>query len=85
MSEKVLRDGDVLVRQEGSLRRITLNRPKTLNAITLDMAVTAGDAAHYKQRSGACYLLLEVTTSVKTKILFPILQTRAPSLGTVAR
>jgi hypothetical protein len=50
-----------------------------------DMAVTAGDAAHYKQRSGACYLLLEVTTSVKTNILFPILQTRAPSLGTVAR
>src|ERR1700722_9241539 len=36
----VLHDGDVLVRSEQALRRITLNRPKTLNALTLDMAVT---------------------------------------------
>lgn len=50
-----------------------------------DMAVTAGDAAHYKRRSNACYLLLEVTTSIKTNILFPIVQIRAPSLGAVAR
>jgi len=40
MSELVLEDGDVLVRQMGALRRITLNRPKALNALTLDMAVT---------------------------------------------
>ena len=39
MSETLLRDGDVLVRSYGALRRITLNRPKALNAITLDMAV----------------------------------------------
>ena len=39
MSETLLRDGAVLVRSHGALRRITLNRPKALNAITLDMAV----------------------------------------------
>jgi len=36
----VLREGDVVVRQERALRRITLNRPQALNAVTLDMAVT---------------------------------------------
>jgi enoyl-CoA hydratase len=36
----VLQDGDILVRQLGALRRLTLNRPKALNALTLDMAVT---------------------------------------------
>jgi enoyl-CoA hydratase len=40
MSAEVLQDGDVIVRRERSLRRITLNRPKALNALTLDMAVT---------------------------------------------
>jgi enoyl-CoA hydratase len=40
MSETVLQDGDVIVRALRSLRRITLNRPQALNAITLDMAVT---------------------------------------------
>jgi len=35
-----LQDGDILVRQYGPLRRLTLNRPKALNALTLDMAVT---------------------------------------------
>jgi enoyl-CoA hydratase len=40
MSEKVVVDGDVLVREVGALRRITLNRPKALNALTLDMALT---------------------------------------------
>ena len=40
MSETLLQDGDVIVRELGALRRITLNRPKALNAITLDMAVT---------------------------------------------
>ena len=40
MSGMVLHDGDVVVRSERTLRRITLNRPKALNAITLDMAVT---------------------------------------------
>jgi enoyl-CoA hydratase len=38
MSETLLHDGDVLVRRHGALRRITLNRPTALNAITLDMA-----------------------------------------------
>ena len=40
MSEAVLQDGDVVVRAYGALRRITLNRPQALNAITLDMVVT---------------------------------------------
>jgi enoyl-CoA hydratase len=31
--------GELIVRQHGALRRITLNRPKALNALTLDMAV----------------------------------------------
>ncbi len=40
MSAAVLHDGDVVVRAERALRRITLNRPVALNALTLDMAVT---------------------------------------------
>jgi enoyl-CoA hydratase len=40
MTEEVIRDGDILVRGLGALRRITLNRPKALNALTLDMALT---------------------------------------------
>ena len=34
-----LQDGELIIRQHGALRRITLNRPKALNALTLDMAV----------------------------------------------
>jgi len=40
MSEKVLHDGEALVRELRALRRITLNRPKALNALTLEMVVT---------------------------------------------
>ena len=42
MSETLaVSDGDVhRSRASGALRRITLNRPKALNALTLDMAVT---------------------------------------------
>jgi enoyl-CoA hydratase len=40
MSGTVVADGDILVREFGALRRITLNRPKALNAITLAMAET---------------------------------------------
>jgi enoyl-CoA hydratase len=40
MSEKFRQDGDVIVRELKALRHITLNRPKALNAVTLDMAVT---------------------------------------------
>jgi enoyl-CoA hydratase len=40
MSEVPVRDGDVVVRALGALRRMTLNRLQALNAITLDMAVT---------------------------------------------
>ena len=36
----LLHEGEVIVRAERALRRITLNRPKALNALTLDMAVT---------------------------------------------
>ena len=32
-------DGELIVREHGALRRITLNRPKALNALTLGMAV----------------------------------------------
>src|SRR5215469_16277364 len=39
MSETLLRDDDLIVRSDGALRRITLNRPQALNAITLDMAI----------------------------------------------
>jgi enoyl-CoA hydratase len=37
---KVIQDGDIVVRELGALRRLTLNRPKALNALTLDMAMT---------------------------------------------
>jgi len=40
MSEQVLQDGDVIVRAHGALRRLTLNRPQALNAITLPMVAT---------------------------------------------
>jgi enoyl-CoA hydratase len=43
MIETVVHDGDVLVRELGALRRLTLNRPKALNALTLGMAVTMTD------------------------------------------
>ena len=39
MSEQTGLDGEVIVRERKSLRRLTLNRPKALNALTLDMAV----------------------------------------------
>ena len=40
MNEIVVEDGDVLVRELGALRRLTLNRPKALNALTLGMSET---------------------------------------------
>jgi enoyl-CoA hydratase len=40
MSEDIIQDGDVIVRAIGTLRRLTLNRPQALNAITLVMAET---------------------------------------------
>ncbi len=39
MSETLLRDADLIVSSAGALRRITLNRPQALNAITLPMAI----------------------------------------------
>lgn len=39
MSDVLVRDGELIVRSERALRRITLNRPQALNALTLDMAV----------------------------------------------
>src|SRR6201987_6362084 len=39
MNEALLRSDDLIVRSDGTLRRITLNRPQALNAITLDMAI----------------------------------------------
>jgi enoyl-CoA hydratase len=49
-SEKVLQDGDIVVRELGALRRLTLNRPKALNALTLDMAMTM--TAHLRAWAG---------------------------------
>ncbi len=40
MNVQVGQDSEVIVREQKALRRITLNRPKALNALTLDMAVT---------------------------------------------
>ena len=34
-----VQDRDIIVRHDGALRRLTLNRPQALNAITLDMAI----------------------------------------------
>ncbi len=39
-AETILSSGDVMVRECGALRRLTLNRPKALNALTLGMAET---------------------------------------------
>src|SRR5271154_6456584 len=39
MSGQIGQDAEVVVREHRALRRITLNRPKALNALTLDMAV----------------------------------------------
>ncbi len=40
MSVAVVHNDEVLVGAEGALRRLTLNRPKALNALTLGMATT---------------------------------------------
>jgi enoyl-CoA hydratase len=40
MSETLVQDGEVVVRALGALRRLTLNRPQALNALTHDMALT---------------------------------------------
>jgi enoyl-CoA hydratase len=48
--EKIIHNGDVLVRECGALRRLTLNRPKALNALTLDMAATV--AAYLRAWAG---------------------------------
>lgn len=39
MNDVVMQENDVIASANGALRRITLNRPKALNALTLDMAV----------------------------------------------
>jgi enoyl-CoA hydratase len=39
MSATVIQDDDIIVQSERALRRITLNRPQALNALTLGMAV----------------------------------------------
>ncbi len=40
MTGDTVLDGDVIIRRLGALRRITLNRPQTINALTLGMAET---------------------------------------------
>jgi len=46
MSGTIVQNGDILVRELGTLRHVTLNRPKALNAVTLDMAVTMTALLH---------------------------------------
>ncbi len=43
MNETLVQHGDVLARARGALRRLTLNRPKALNAVTLGMSLTMTD------------------------------------------
>src|ERR1700760_2860553 len=43
MTGNIVRDGDIIVRSLGSLRRLTLNRPQTINALTLGMAETMAE------------------------------------------
>jgi enoyl-CoA hydratase len=45
-SQRIVQDGDVLVREHGALRRLTLNRPNALNALTLGMASTMTTYLH---------------------------------------
>ncbi len=60
MSKKVLQNGDIIVRELGALRRVTLNRPKALNAVTLDMAVTmAGLLRSWAQDPAVGAILLD--------------------------
>jgi enoyl-CoA hydratase len=40
MTERIVLDSDVIIRELGLLRRMTLNRPAALNAVTLAMAAT---------------------------------------------
>jgi enoyl-CoA hydratase len=40
MTGDIVLDGDVIVRARGLLRQLTLNRPQTINALTLGMAET---------------------------------------------
>ena len=46
MNVQVGQDSEVIVREQKALRRITLNRPKAFNALTLDMAVTMTALLH---------------------------------------
>jgi enoyl-CoA hydratase len=40
MNSTILQSNGLLVSGEGTLRRITLNRPQAMNALTLDMILT---------------------------------------------
>jgi enoyl-CoA hydratase len=46
MSDTLLRNDELIVASVSALRRITLNRPQALNAITLDMAVAMTALLH---------------------------------------
>jgi enoyl-CoA hydratase len=60
MNEQVLHEGDVIVRAHGPLRRLTLNRPKALNAITLGMAVTMSEMMRaWAADPAVCAVLLD--------------------------
>jgi len=50
---------DVLVAREGAITRITLNRPRAINALTREMAVEVGEALRLAEDDGSTAVLLD--------------------------
>lgn len=59
MSEPIIAEPLVLSRREGSLTRITLNRPRPLNALTTDMVVVIRETLRAAQEDGSTAVLLD--------------------------
>jgi enoyl-CoA hydratase len=49
----------VIARREGAITRITLNRPRAINALNLEMFGLVGDALDAAQRDGSAAILLD--------------------------
>lgn len=59
MSDAVIAEPLVLSRREGSLTRITVNRPRAINALTTDMVVTIREALNAAHTDGSTAVLLD--------------------------
>lgn len=59
MSAETVAEPLVLVRREGAITRITLNRPRALNALTRDMVVTIREALLAAHHDGSSAVLLD--------------------------